>query len=454
MADDGFVARWPMDLNAPADTLEAKQPDVDNGLDVVAPDRYFSREFMALEWQHLWPRVWLLAGVTSDIPEPGDFFVFDHGHESIVLVRQDDGGIKAFFNVCPHRGNKICLTDMGSVPKFTCAFHSWQFECNGKLAQITEEHTYNPELVKHRPGLSEVRCDTLGGLIFVNMDGKAPPLKTWIGLPEGYIEHYEIEKMNVVRHVRSEWAANWKTGIDAFYETYHLPHIHPQTKGVMESYSQIDLYPNGFSRMIVPIGVKGHYISDRETIDPYQAAMMKEAGLDPETFDGTAEDVRTAIQKAKRARGKRFGLDYYDKLTDGQLTDSWATGFFPNVQIGMHPEGVFVMRFQPHPSDPERFYFDNMTLIRHVDDPGYTTPAWMGLPEGTDVTGEIRPEIERVPVTERPDLGEVLDQDVELVAAVQQASKSRGFAGPLWCEQESRLRHFHRELDRYINGEK
>ena len=66
------------------------------------------------------------------------------------------------------------------------------------------------------------------------MDGKAPPLREWIGLPPGYIENYQIDKMHVVRHVRTEWLANWKTGVDAFYETYHLPHIHPQTQGVME----------------------------------------------------------------------------------------------------------------------------------------------------------------------------------------------------------------------------
>ena len=75
----------------------------------------------------------------------------------------------------------------------------------------------------------------------------------WIGLPEGYIENYQIDNMHVVRHVRTEWQANWKTGVDAFYETYHLPHIHPQTQGVMEDYSQYDTYPNGFQRMIVPI---------------------------------------------------------------------------------------------------------------------------------------------------------------------------------------------------------
>jgi phenylpropionate dioxygenase-like ring-hydroxylating dioxygenase large terminal subunit len=141
-------------------------------------------------------------------------------------------------------------------------------------------------------------------------------------------------------------------------------------------------------------------------------------------------------------------------MTNGQLTDSWATGFFPNVQIGMHPEGIFIMRFTPHATDPERFYYDNITMFRYVDDPSFTVPAWMGLPEENDITGEIRPEVEHVAAGINPELGEVLDQDVELVASVQEGVKSRGFKGPIWCEQEDRIRHFHRELDRYINQEK
>ncbi len=270
----------------------------------------------------------LAFGVTPDIKEAGDFIVFKHGHEEFIIVRQEDDSIKAFYNVCPHRANRVCLSEQGSMDKFSCPFHNWQFGIDGGNVKITDEETYDPEIIKHRPGLTEIRCEDLGGLIFINMDGNAPPLKEWIGLPEGYIENYEIEKMNVVRHVRSEWLANWKTGVEAFYETYHLPHIHPQTQGVMEDFSQVDLYPNGFSRMIVPIGVKSHRMADQDSIDPYQSHMMMEAGIDPESYDGTSAGVRVAVQQAKRERGKRFGLDYYDKLTDGQLTDSWATGFF------------------------------------------------------------------------------------------------------------------------------
>jgi len=445
---------WPMTLNAPADSLEAKQPEIDNGTGRVDPSRYYSREFMALERERLWPRVWLIAGVVSDIPEEGDYTTFEIGGESVLLTRQADGGIKAFYNVCPHRGNRIALNERGSVARFTCAFHGWQFCVDGRLQSITDERTFRPEVIAHRPGLTEVRCEVVGGIIFVNMDGKAPPLREYIGLPSGYIEQYEIDRMHVVHHVRSEWAANWKTGVDAFYETYHLPFVHPQTQTVMEDFSQYDLYPNGFSRMIVPICVKSHRISDQETVDEGLKFMMREAGMSPDEFRGSAREVRAAIQRAKRLRARKLGLTHYERFTDGQLTDSWATGVFPNVQIGMHPEGVFVMRFLPHATDPERFYYDTMILYRYVDDPNYTVPAWMGLPPGTDVTGETRPETIHVPIGQPPGLGEVLDQDSELLPIVQQGLRSRGFDGPLWSEQEQRVRHFHRELDRYIDGEK
>lgn len=447
--------RNPIVLNpaAPEGALDAKLPPADDGLDVVDPARYHSKEYMQKEWTHLWPRIWLLVGVTPDIKEPGDYFVHEHGHESILVVRQEDNSIKAFYNVCPHRANQIALNSQGSVDKFTCAFHGWQFGTDGKLKCITDEQTFHPNLVAHRPGLTELRCDTLGGLIFVNMDGKAPPLKEWIGLPPGYIENYEIEQMNVVHHVSTEWLANWKTGVDGFYETYHLPHIHPQTQGVMEDFSQIDCYPNGFTRMIVPICTKSHRMADG-SVNPGLQYMMMEAGMDPASYTGDADGVRVAVQQAKRARAARLGMTHYDKFTDSQLTDSWATGFFPNVQIGMHPEGVFIMRFVPHPTDPERFYYDNMIMFRHVDDPNYFVPGWMGLPKDTDVTGATRPTVQRYSAGNLCDLGEVLNQDVELIAAVQRGSKSRGFRGPLWCEQEARIRHYHREIDRYMNGEK
>ena len=150
-------------------------------------------------------------------------------------------------------------------------------------------------------------------------------------------------------------------------------------------------------------------------------------------------------------RATRIGLDY-SGFTDGQLSDSVPYGLFPNVQMGCHPEGVFIMRFLPHPDDPGRFFYDNIILFRHVDDPDYSAPDWMGLPPGLDTTGAVRPDIVTVPAGVSPELGLVLDQDSQLLPIVQQGVRSRGFRGPLWSEQETRLRHFHAELDRYLAG--
>ncbi len=451
---ENVVESWQIDPQAGPDNLEAKQPFIDNGLEIMDPARYYSKEFMALEWGRLWTRTWLIAGIETDIPEAGDYTVFRLWHESVIVVRQKDGSVKAMYNACAHRGNQITQNDRGTVDQFTCGFHAWRYGLDGQCTRLTDGKTFNPKLIKQRPKLKPVHCETFAGLIFINLDDNPPPLKDRIGLPEGYLEAYQLDKMYCVRHVVSEWAANWKSGVDAFYETYHLHVVHPETQDVMDDMGvQVDVYPHGSSRMLVPIGVKTQRQSDRESMNPSLQYMLGEANIDAEKFEGTAADVRPAIQQAKRERSDRLGLGY-ERFTDGQLTDSWATGIFPNVQIGLHPEGAFLMRFMPHPTDPEKFTYDTMTLVRPVDDPDYSVPGWMGLPEGTDTSGKTRPDIEYVPIGEAPNLGQVLDQDSELLPVVQRGIRSKGFDGAIWGEQEQRLRHFHVELNRYIDGEK
>jgi hypothetical protein len=92
--------------------------------------------------------------------------------------------------------------------------------------------------------------------------------------------------------------------------------------------------------------------------------------------------------------------------------------------------------------------------VRPVDDPDYSVPGWMGLPEGTDTSGDFRPDTEYVGIGQAANLGLVLDQDAALLPVVQEGIRSRGFAGAMLSEQEQRLRHFHVELDRYMKGEK
>jgi phenylpropionate dioxygenase-like ring-hydroxylating dioxygenase large terminal subunit len=188
---------------------------------------------------------------------------------------------------------------------------------------------------------------------------------------------------------------------------------------------------------------------DQETVNEGLQMMLKDAGVDPATFTGNATEVRRAIQAGKRQRSQRLGLEY-ERFEDGQLSDSWATGIFPNVQIGCHPEALFFMRFLPHETDPERFYYDTMTMLLPVDDPDYSPPQWMGLPEGVDPHTDDRPNIEHYSIDEDAGLGLVLSQDSKLLPVVQKGMRSRGFDGQLWGEQEQRLRHFHVELERRL----
>jgi phenylpropionate dioxygenase-like ring-hydroxylating dioxygenase large terminal subunit len=435
--------------DAPAESLEAKQPAVDNGAECYSKEGYFSRDYMAREWERMWTRTWLIAGVVADLPAVGDYFLFDIREESIIVTRTEEG-IRAFYNVCSHRGSRLVFEERGNKKVFVCPFHSWSFHNNGELRRITDEETFQPEVVAHRPGLTPVACDVHAGVIFINMDTDPAPLKEMIGLPDGYLEAYHIDQMKVVRHVRSEWGSNWKVGVEAFYESYHLHAVHPETRGVMGDLNvQYDLYPHGASRMIVPLGQPSPRVNDQTTVNEGLKIMLRDAGLDPEGFTGTAADVRRAIQLGKRERAERLGLDY-SRFTDGQLSDSWATGLFPNVQIGCHPEAAFLMRFLPHESDPERFYYDTMTLMFPVEDPNYCPPGWMGLPEGTDVSGKLRPDTEHYSIEEDANLGQVLSQDSTLMPIVQKGMRSRGFKGQLWGEQEQRLRHFHVELERRL----
>ena len=435
--------------DAPTGSLEAKQPHIDNGSECYSKEGYFSPGCMRREWDKVWIRSWLIAGVTSDIPEEGDYFLFDIGDESIIVTHTAEG-IRAFYNVCSHRGSRLLFEERGNKKVFVCPFHSWSFHNNGELRRITDEDTFQPKVVAHRPGLTALACETHAGIIFINMDDNPEPLQEAIGLPEGYLEAYRIDQMKVVRHVRSEWGSNWKVGVEAFYESYHLHAVHPETRGVMDDLNvQYDLYPNGASRMIVPLGQPSPRAQDQQTVNEGLQIMLQDAGVDPAGFDGTAADVRHAIQAAKRERAKRLGLDY-SHFCDGQLSDSWATGIFPNVQIGCHPEAIFLMRFLPYPGDPERFYYDTTTLIFPTDDPDYCPPGWMGLPEGTDVSGRVRPATEHYSRHEDANLGLVLIQDSELMPVVQQGMRSRGFKGQLWGEQEQRLRHFRVELERWL----
>jgi hypothetical protein len=221
---------------------------------------------------------------------------------------------------------------------------------------------------------------------------------------------------------------------------------------VEDHFIQADFYPNGHNRHLFPVGQISHRWPDRTTVNDYLAYMLREAGIDPADFKGSAADVRRAIQRAKRKPDNAYGIDF-GGWTDNQLTDDWNPALFPNVTLNMHPEGVLLMRFRPHATDPERGYYDVMVLARKLGN-DMRPPAYMGVDDSVDVSGKTRPARIRA-TTEHPQAGELLEQDFANFASLQKGMHSFGLGGVMrYCEQEQRIQQFHAELDLYLSGRK
>ena len=165
-------------------------------------------------------------------------------------------------------------------------------------------------------------------------------------------------------------------------------------------------------------------------------------------FAGTAANVRAAIARAKRRDDNVFGLDY-SAFTDAQLTDDWNPSMFPNMALNAFPEAVQVMRFLPHPSDPAKSFFHVWILVPTTR-AGVRPPANFGVEPEVDVTGAVRPE-RRYTRQEAAGVGDVLQQDIDNMAAVQKGLTSAGMAnGVRLSEQEQRIQQFHAEIDRRL----
>src|SRR5262245_20256645 len=123
----------------PDDTfLGPRRPGMDPVVraDVITADRYFSPDWAQREWDRLWTKTWHIGGMLSQLEEEGDWIKHDIGRESVVMVRQADGAVKAFYNACRHRGNRLVFTDAGGAPTITCSYHGWKYAPDGSLAFV------------------------------------------------------------------------------------------------------------------------------------------------------------------------------------------------------------------------------------------------------------------------------------------------------------------------------
>jgi phenylpropionate dioxygenase-like ring-hydroxylating dioxygenase large terminal subunit len=442
-------ASFRQDRKAPP--FEALQPDRERYL-TIDPSRYTSVEEMRRENLRLWPKVWICAGLVSDLPAIGSWLRFDIGGESFIVARSGAAEFSAFYNVCQHRGNQIVNAPFGTQRSFVCSYHSWAYDLRGRIKHVTDREYFDPKALCGSLDIPRVRCEVAGGMVFINMDDNAPPLASYLGEIAEIFEPYAIEKMNPVMDVVIELDCNWKVVMDAFSEGYHVHMTHPQVLPVADDLQmQIDVFKGGHGRVITPLGLPTSRWPSSNGLNPGLELMLVDAGVDPENFTGGARDIRRACQTAKRNPDNIYGLDY-SGFSDSQLTDVWVLDIFPNAQLTLHPEGILVQRFYPHATDPSKCLFHVMLAVPPLKGER-RPPFYLGVPPNVDISGRTRPARRRVSGDD-PNLeaaiGDLLMQDVRNMTQCQRGMGSRGFKAIRLSEQEQRIQHQFAEIDRYL----
>jgi phenylpropionate dioxygenase-like ring-hydroxylating dioxygenase large terminal subunit len=415
----------------------------------ISGDRYWSRDFMDREWEKIWAKAWLIGGLVEQVPKPGDFFTYEIGRESILVTRGEDQKVRAFYNVCPHRGKQLVEVEQGRASRITCAYHGWRFKPDGELTFVPCAEDFEGGSPCGKVRLAEVGCEVFAGFVWVNMDPNAPPLAEHLGPVGPQIASYQMEKMRRTHWVTLDGDFNWKCVQDNFNESYHLPYVHPGTVYVMEQNyrdCQFDLYAlEGHARMFMPGSRPSKSLKGQtDTVIEALGRELRYWDLDPENFRADPMAIRPALQAAKRANGAAKGYDY-SRFHDDQLTDHYHYTVFPNISFSLKPDGCIWLRADPHPTDPERCVFDMWYFTWFPD--GKTDYFSYSMSEAVDLTKPVQHVRGKVGEFS---CGPAIDQDVAIWSSQQRGLRSRGYAGGHLAGQESRVRFFHDTIDRWL----
>ena len=337
---------------------------------------------MQLEWERIWTKVWLLGGLESDMPEPGDYISTEIGRESVLLVRQErrHRARRSTTSACI-AATACAPTGIGSADSFKCQYHHWEYDIDGAFKRIPDLETF-PQGAPPCRGLVEVRCDTWGGFVWFSLNPDVDPLRDFLDPMPLHLDPYNFPKMALTRDITVEWDCNWKTSVDAFNESYHVQGIHPQLMWYLHDLDiQIDCYER-HNRYLIPFATWSPRVRRPPSIPDPIKVIMKTAGMDPADYDEPLENLRRDVQQLKRKHGPAQGKDY-SRLNDDQLTDDYHYLIFPNVTLNVHADDLMLFRQRPHPTDPDRMFYDIWTFELVPDGQGAagaaTSPAFSSM---------------------------------------------------------------------------
>lgn len=409
--------------------------------------RYVSRDFHEREIARLWPQVWQFACREEQVAENGAVYVYDIVDRSFLIVRGSDGVLRAFYNSCLHRGRALRNAN-GNASELRCPFHGFTWALDGafksKPCAWDFEHLADAELK-----LPQLRCETWGGFVFVTENADAPALLDYLAPIPEHFAPYGLERSCTLVHIQKRIPCNWKLGQEAFMESMHTRTTHPQILGFIACVdSQYDVFTDHVSRMATPSGVASSHLEGVTEAEILRDNLANSGRMSAAEVSGVAlpvgADARTFLGEMVRKRfGAASGRDL-SQATLAELQDAILYSVFPNVQIWAGYFVNIVYRFIPDGDEPNRCLLDMRMLGRYPDgQPRPPAPAvqFLGLDDTfTEKAQGIGP------------LARIFDQDMRNLQLMTKGLKSsRDGKVHLAHYQESRIRHHHQTLDRYLD---
>ncbi|MXZ22595.1 MAG: aromatic ring-hydroxylating dioxygenase subunit alpha [Caldilineaceae bacterium SB0665_bin_25] len=198
---------------------------------ILPVEAYTSQDWYDREQERIFSRTWAFAGLIGDVSEPGQYISVQAGLNNIFIVMGQDGQLRAFHNICRHRGTQL-LRAVGNTKKvITCPYHDWTYDLEGCLLSVPDRRNQFPDLDMASLGLKKASVASWRGMLWVHPDENADSVEDWFGGVEPYLGPHSVEQLVEYKSGRAEYtvAANWKIVVENYIDGYHLAHLHSGT---------------------------------------------------------------------------------------------------------------------------------------------------------------------------------------------------------------------------------
>lgn len=415
--------------------------------DDISFSSYTSKDLFDAEMEKVWRCVWQVACLEAHIPDIGDYYVYDIGRISIIVIRSSETEIKGYVNSCLHRGTKLKPSNsFGRSSQIQCPFHGWTWDLAGELQEVPCSWEFE-HLDYESNCLPETQVDIWNGFVFINMDVDAPALLDYLEVLPEHFEHWGFEDWHVSSHIRKEVHCNWKVAMEGFMEAYHTPVVHPQMSKVVGDWNmQHDIFGDHVSRDLCAMGVSSpsleQHLTEEELLNRSRPSNPTTSSITNSSL-GEGQTARMVMAEETRKNFlQQYALDL-STHSDAEVIDSLKYNVFPNMMIYGGAAIRALTLFRPLGHDHTKATIDRYTFS--------PVPAGEPKPKPPEVFTIREDESHGIAPGITDFMAEVLDQDTSIMRLQQEgmhASAKR--AETLSSYQESRVRWVHETLEQYL----